>query len=414
MLRLLTVTLALSLALILPLAAQDPVGGEVRIEGGSPLEPVGPSAPSDVTVLRLPDAVLDGLPEEAGALEELPFGWRKALSEWRRIFPGLKGVIVERETRTRWGARGGEATHGGRLLVLGRTDMEAATAWIEKALLRGGPQVIFTAHVVWKREGETPGANEPVRVEFLTDPEVWEEDVFDQEGVERIASPQVMVDSAQRANVSIVNQTSYVRDFELEIARGSVVANPVVDVVEDGISLDLTPVFDARGERILVAAGLRISTVEKPIKSFTSRLSSGPEVKIEVPSITEIKWSSEDLVFTRERTWCVVRGLPAPPDAKTGESEGRMELWINARTIDAVGVEEAPGRITAHDEAEGLWFVTWKDGSSGVGLGERVEVHRDGQAVAHLTAATPKGPVQGFRLREGEVRRGDEVFPAGR
>ncbi|MFQ5505064.1 MAG: hypothetical protein ACE5F1_09750 [Planctomycetota bacterium] len=45
---------------------------------------------------------------------------------------------------------------------------------------------------------------------------------------------------ATRANISVVTQTSYIRDFDVEIAQAAAIADPVVDVIQSGVVLDVT------------------------------------------------------------------------------------------------------------------------------------------------------------------------------
>ena len=45
---------------------------------------------------------------------------------------------------------------------------------------------------------------------------------------------------ATRASMGVIEQKSYVRDFEVEVAQGSFIAKPVVDIVQSGVVLDVT------------------------------------------------------------------------------------------------------------------------------------------------------------------------------
>lgn len=44
-----------------------------------------------------------------------------------------------------------------------------------------------------------------------------------------------------RASIRQLNSVSYVRDFSVEIAQGSIVGDPIVDLVREGVLLDVTP-----------------------------------------------------------------------------------------------------------------------------------------------------------------------------
>ena len=43
-----------------------------------------------------------------------------------------------------------------------------------------------------------------------------------------------------RAYMAITQQTAYIRDFDVEVAQASFIANPVVDVIQSGVVLDVT------------------------------------------------------------------------------------------------------------------------------------------------------------------------------
>ena len=45
---------------------------------------------------------------------------------------------------------------------------------------------------------------------------------------------------ATRANMSVVQQIAYIRDFDVEVAQASFIADPKVDVIHSGVVLDVT------------------------------------------------------------------------------------------------------------------------------------------------------------------------------
>ena len=40
--------------------------------------------------------------------------------------------------------------------------------------------------------------------------------------------------------MAITQQTAYIRDFDVEVAQAAFIANPVVDVIQSGVVLDVT------------------------------------------------------------------------------------------------------------------------------------------------------------------------------
>jgi len=96
------------------------------------------------------------------------------------------------------------------------------------------------------------------------------------ERVQQITAPRITVYNTQRANVSVLNQVSYVQDFDVEIAQASNIANPIVQTIQDGIVLDVRPVVSA--DRRFVQLELRptVAVLQRPIQTLAVPLSAGP------------------------------------------------------------------------------------------------------------------------------------------
>jgi hypothetical protein len=70
-----------------------------------------------------------------------------------------------------------------------------------------------------------------------------------------------------RANMAVLTQTSYVRDFDVEVAQAAAIANPQVDVITSGVVLDATVAAVTEHRYLTVEAwrnALRRSTGEDP------------------------------------------------------------------------------------------------------------------------------------------------------
>ena len=64
--------------------------------------------------------------------------------------------------------------------------------------------------------------------------------------VELVTAPRLLVHSGERANVSVTNQFAYVSGYGVEIAQASAIADPQIDIIEEGAILDVRPVVQAR------------------------------------------------------------------------------------------------------------------------------------------------------------------------
>ena len=105
------------------------------------------------------------------------------------------------------------------------------------------------------------------------------------ERVNEVTAPSLLVYNTQRANIQVTNHIAYVKDFDVEIAQASVVADPVVDIVKEGVVLDVRPIVS--NDRRFITLELRptVAVLKRPIRSFTTSLGTGSTVTIEIPEL---------------------------------------------------------------------------------------------------------------------------------
>ncbi len=99
-------------------------------------------------------------------------------------------------------------------------------------------------------------------------------------------APKLLVHNNTRANMSVLRHTSYIRDFEVEIAQSAAVANPVVDVVRDGVVLDVRPVVSADRRYITMELRPTVMELQQPIPTFVTTLGVGQPISIQLPRVT--------------------------------------------------------------------------------------------------------------------------------
>lgn len=107
-----------------------------------------------------------------------------------------------------------------------------------------------------------------------------------EERVQEISAPRLLVHNTARANLAVNRQFSYVRDFNVEIAQAAAVADPIVDVIRDGVVLDVRPVVSADRKYILLELRPTVANLALPIPTFTTSLSVGQPVSIQLPRLT--------------------------------------------------------------------------------------------------------------------------------
>lgn len=95
-----------------------------------------------------------------------------------------------------------------------------------------------------------------------------------------------IVDNA-RGHVAVINQTSYVRDFDVEVAQSSFIADPIVDVIQDGLVLDVQPIILNDRKHMLLSLTPTVAELQRPIQTFTTSLAGSTlPVTIQLPTLT--------------------------------------------------------------------------------------------------------------------------------
>ncbi len=103
---------------------------------------------------------------------------------------------------------------------------------------------------------------------------------------EIVVAPRLLVYNNTRAHMQALRHTSYIRDFDVEIAQAAAVANPIVDVVNDGVVLDVRPVVSADRRFITMELRPTVMELQLPIPTFTTTLGTGQPVSIQLPDVT--------------------------------------------------------------------------------------------------------------------------------
>ena len=105
------------------------------------------------------------------------------------------------------------------------------------------------------------------------------------ERIELVTAPRLLVFNTARANIAVLNQVAYVKDFDVEIAQAASIADPIIDVVQDGVVLDVRPVVSADRRFVLMELRPTVATLKRPIRQQTTTLGSQNSVAIELPEV---------------------------------------------------------------------------------------------------------------------------------
>ncbi len=122
---------------------------------------------------------------------------------------------------------------------------------------------------------------------FLDDTEVEAvlRAVSKQERSEQIEAPRLLIYNNTRASMHVLNEVSYIKDFEVEIAQAAGVANPVIGTIYDGVSLDVRPVVDSDLKFITMELRPTVMSLSRPIPNFTTTLGVGQPISIQLPEV---------------------------------------------------------------------------------------------------------------------------------
>lgn len=114
-----------------------------------------------------------------------------------------------------------------------------------------------------------------------------------QQDAEVVNSQILSVLNRERGHVAVINQTAYVRDFDVEVAQASFIADPKVDVIQDGMVLDVQPVIQHDRKYIILNLNPTVAELTRPIPTFTTSLAGSTlPVTLQLPNLTVTNFST--------------------------------------------------------------------------------------------------------------------------
>ncbi len=187
---------------------------------------------------------------------------------------------------------------GDNLLVLNGSD--AQHAWMIRFLetQRGADELVSMQAHVWIASqglGRELGLNGEVQKLLPDRSQVAEVlSLAKALGHDTITSPQLLAHPRQKAMVSVLNQVSYVSEWSLVMVQPdeTLIADPVIDVVQEGVVLEAraVPLFPGHW---MVDAELKLSSLERPIPTRTIQFGDGSHSgKVSHPVVSKVSMSS--------------------------------------------------------------------------------------------------------------------------
>ncbi len=106
------------------------------------------------------------------------------------------------------------------------------------------------------------------------------------ERVELVTAPRLLVHSNSRSHIAVTNQFAYVAGYGVEIAQASSIADPQIEVIQDGAILDVRPVVSADRKFVKLELRPTLATLALPIEQRTVGVGNGTPVTIQFPNLT--------------------------------------------------------------------------------------------------------------------------------
>jgi len=106
-------------------------------------------------------------------------------------------------------------------------------------------------------------------------------------GGDRVSSPRIVFKPAQRATLSVLDQTAYIKDFELTIVpgRNEEIADPVIDVIQTGLILDVRAA-PVSATRMALHTEFTVTKAERPFPEAKLQLGTRRmEVTVQLPEV---------------------------------------------------------------------------------------------------------------------------------
>jgi type II secretory pathway component GspD/PulD (secretin)/tetratricopeptide (TPR) repeat protein len=87
-----------------------------------------------------------------------------------------------------------------------------------------------------------------------------------------LTAPKLTAFNTQRANITVVNQISYVKDYDVEVAQAAGIADPIMGVIQDGLVLDVRPTVSNDRKYITLELRPTVATLIRPMPTFSTTL----------------------------------------------------------------------------------------------------------------------------------------------
>jgi len=157
-----------------------------------------------------------------------------------------------------------------------------------------------------------------------------------------ITAPRLTTYGGQLGNISMVNQVSYVRDYEIQHLGDTMVADPVIDVVSDGIVL-ATRAHPVQGGNYLAGITVSSASLSRPIRTFSMPLVPGTSpVTIQIPHVNFNETSTTG-TFEGGQTYLLARPVGVPMTGKEDRPRTSQQVLVVTFKFSRAETPATPG-----------------------------------------------------------------------
>ncbi|MHC4262686.1 MAG: hypothetical protein ACYSWX_09210 [Planctomycetota bacterium] len=161
--------------------------------------------------------------------------------------------------------------------------------------------------------------------------------------------PRVLAHAGSASNIQAVEQTAYVKDYELTVLPDlqQEIADPIIDVLPTGVAIDLRAV-PVGPDSLSVHVDFRYSVAERPFPTRTVRVgAAGNELTIQLPEVRVAKATAR---FDLAPGSAVVMAT-VDPGREDGEAPRDLLFVLQAARVEEVDVSPPPH--SSDGEAQG-------------------------------------------------------------
>ncbi|MCZ6574491.1 MAG: hypothetical protein O7C98_15140 [Planctomycetota bacterium] len=138
-------------------------------------------------------------------------------------------------------------------------------------------------------------------------------------GGNRVHAPTLTVYAGQRANITISNQISFIQDFDIGRDNGVAVADPIIGIIQEGLTVDLVAKPTEAPDRVALLFTIVNSDLERPIPTRSVTV-AGKLVEIQLPSLVFSQMAGSSVVPAGVHSF--LTRIPGP--------EGELDLTVRA------------------------------------------------------------------------------------